>query len=72
MEKIEARCKEKVRAEDMFPSLADEEERRTAILINGTLNHHFDVQGVLSALKPNLSRTSRLILVLYNPYFRGL
>ena len=72
LEKIEARCKEKVRAQDMFPSLADEEERRTAILINGTLNHHFDVQGVLSALQPNLSRTSRLILVHYNPYFRGL
>jgi len=72
MDNIEARCKEKVRAQDVFPSLTDEEERRTAILINGTLNHHFDVQGILSGLKPHLSRTSRLILVLYNPYFRGL
>ena len=72
MEKIEARYKENVRGEDVFPSLADEEERSTAVLINGTLNHHFDVQGVLSALKPRLSRTSRLILVLYNPYFRWL
>jgi len=72
MEKIEARCKEKVRGEDAFPFLTDEEERSTAILINGTLNHHFDVQGVLSSLKPHLSRTSRLILVLYNPYFRWL
>jgi hypothetical protein len=72
MEKIEARCKEKVQGEDIFPSIADEQEQRTAILINGTLNHHFDVQGVLSALKLKLSRTSRLILVLYNPYFRWL
>jgi hypothetical protein len=72
LEKIEAPSKEKVRGEDVFPSLADEKERSTAILINGTLNHHFDVQGVLSALKPHLSRTSRLILVLYNPYFRWL
>jgi hypothetical protein len=72
MEKIEAPCKERVRGEDVFPSLADEKERSTAILINGTLNHHFDVQGVLSTLKPHLSRTSRLILVLYNPYFRWL
>src|ERR1700751_6093972 len=72
LEKIEAPCKVKVRGEDVFPSLADEKERSTAILINGTLNHHFDVQEVLSALKPQLSRTSRLILVLYNPYIRWL
>jgi hypothetical protein len=72
LEQIETRCKEKVGAEDVFPSLTYEEERHTAILINGTLNHHFDVQGILSALKPHLSRTSRLILVLYNPYFRWL
>lgn len=72
MEKIEARRKEMVRAEDVFPSLANEEEQDTVILINGTLNHHFDVQGVLSDLKPHLSRTSRLVIILYNPYLRGL
>jgi hypothetical protein len=57
---------------DDFPDLTHEAEQRTAILINGTLNHHFDIQGLLQDLKRKLSRTSRLVLVLYNPYLRWL
>jgi Glycosyl transferase family 2 len=54
------------------PCLKDEEEVRTAILLNGTFNHHFDIQGLLTGLKPRLSRTSRVVAVLYNPYFSWL
>ena len=57
---------------DYFPSLSDEEERRTAILVNGTLNHHFDIQGLLVNVKSRMAHTSRLIVVLYNPYVRWL
>ncbi len=65
-------CPDKLKVEkgDDFPDLTREEEDRTAILINGTFNHHYDIQGLLTGLKPKLSRTSRLLLVLYNPYLR--
>lgn len=69
---LEAKCKQIVNEGDAFPSLSDEDEQRTAILINGTLNHHFDIQGLLSGLQPKLSRTSRILLILYNPYLRRL
>ena len=55
-----------------FPDLRAEDERRTAILVNGTFNHHFDIQGALESIKTNLARTSRVLVVLYNPYLRWL
>jgi len=55
-----------------FPDLRCEEALRTVVLINGTFNHHFDIQGLLVFLKGQLSRTSRVLVVLYNPYLRGL
>jgi hypothetical protein len=72
LREVEVKIKQTIDGEDCFPNLAAESGSRTAVLINGALNHHFDVQGLLSALKPKLSRTSRLLLVLYNPYFRWL
>jgi hypothetical protein len=57
---------------DAFPDLTSEEEKRTAVLINGTLNHHLDIQGVLLDLKARLSHTSRIVVVLYNSYLRWL
>jgi glycosyltransferase involved in cell wall biosynthesis len=68
---MDAKAKQTVGEGDHFPSLI-ESEQRVAILINGTLNHNFDVQGLLAGLKLKLLRTSRIILVLYNPYFRWL
>src|SRR2546421_12544394 len=66
LQNIEADVKEAIDGEDYFPDLTEEDERRTAVLINGTLNHHLDIQGLLSKLKPKLSRTSRVLLILYN------
>jgi hypothetical protein len=57
---------------DVFPDLTSEEEFRTAVLINGVFNHNFDIQGLLLLLKSRLSRTSRVLVVLYNPYLRWL
>jgi hypothetical protein len=45
---------------------------RTAILLNGNLNHDLDIEATLAAIKPRLNRLSRVIVVLYNPYFRGV
>ena len=45
---------------------------RSAILLNGNLNYDLDIEATLTQLKPRLDRLSRVIVVLYNPYFRGL
>lgn len=69
---LDAKVKEVIEEHDHFPNLNAEYEYRSCILINGTLNHHFDVQELLMTLKPKLARTSRLLIILYNPYFRWL
>jgi hypothetical protein len=72
LDAMDAPVKQTVEREQTFPDLSNETEKRTAILINGTFNHEYDIQGLLSRLKPNLSRTSRVIAILYNPYLRSL
>jgi len=67
---IDAPRKETVRKDEPFPDLTHELDRRTAILINGAFNHDFDIQALLMQLKAKLARTSRLVVVLYNPYLR--
>jgi len=48
------------------------EGERHAILLNGNLNHDLDIEATLAAIKPRLTRLSRVIVILYNPYFRGI
>ena len=55
-----------------LPDCRREQDRRTALLLNGTLNHSGGIQAIFEALRPGLSRTSRVIAVLYNPYFAWL
>jgi len=69
---IDSPKKHSVGKDEPFPDLSGETEERTAILVNGTFNHDFDIQARLVQLKPKLSRTSRVIAVLYNPYLRWL
>jgi Glycosyl transferase family 2 len=69
---IDAQAKSTITEDELFPDLTGEAERRTAILLNGTLNHSFDIQELLMQLKPRLSRTSRIVIVAYNPYLSGL
>jgi hypothetical protein len=69
---MDAPAKQTIGRGEPFPDLSGEIERRTAILVNGTFNHDFDIQGLLVQLKSKLSRTSRVIAVLYNPYLRWL
>jgi hypothetical protein len=54
-----------------FPDLTGETERRSAVLMNGTLNYNFDIQGLLVDLKARLAPSSRVLVVLYNPYLRA-
>jgi hypothetical protein len=67
---INAPVKEVVGKDETFPDLSDQEDRRTAILVNGAFNHEFDIQGLLTQLRSRISRTSRIVVVLYNPYLR--
>jgi len=72
LERIAAPVKEVVRAPDALPDLKSEHARRTAVLLNGNLNYSFDILGLLGGLKGRLGRTSRVLLVLYNPYLGWL
>lgn len=68
LEKIQCRSKESIGEFQEFPDLSEEYEKRTAVLLNGTFNHHLDIQLLLSELKVKLSRSSRVVLNCYNPY----
>ena len=70
--RVEGRDKRVVREIDELGRLARGEAGPLAVLLNGNLNHHDDVQALLGELKPALERGSRLILVAYNPYLRPL
>lgn len=72
LEKLQCKQKSAISESESFPDLSGEVALRTAILLNGTVNHHYDIQGMLMQLAPSLSRTSRLLLVIYNPYLSGL
>jgi hypothetical protein len=72
LDEIDNPQKESIGSDDPLPDLRSEESLRTAVLINGTFSHHYDIQGLLLLLKSRLSRTSRVLVVLYNPYLRWL
>jgi hypothetical protein len=55
-----------------LPDMTSEREQRSIVLLNGSINHDFDIQGTLNELRAKLSRSSRVIIVAYNPYFRWL
>jgi hypothetical protein len=72
LDEIDAPEKVVVGEGEKFPSLKKEREARSVVLLNGTFNHHYDIQGLLMDLKGSLSRSSRLVAVAYNPYLNWL
>lgn len=52
--------------------IGQDQHQRSAILLNGNLNYDFDIQSTLQQIKQKISRTTRLILVMYNPLFSPL
>ena len=58
-------------ATDARPAAGGSGER-TAYLLNGTLNHSDDIEGLLVELKRSLDRADRVVAVLYNPYLEWL
>jgi len=69
---IENHSKQIIETVEGLPDLSTEKSSRTAIVLNGVLNHHTDIQALFNQAAPKLSRTSRLILVMYNPYLSWL
>jgi hypothetical protein len=69
---VEGETRTSVReAEDARPA-PESSGHRTAVLLNGNLNYDLDIEATLTRLKSRLTRLSRVIVVLYNPYFRGV
>ena len=69
-----ADCETKGTAQDVdgLPGADVASNQRIAILLNGNLNHDLDIEATLSNLKTRITRLSRVVVVLYNPYFRGV
>jgi len=67
-------CHQKIQLldEDELPDLSQQKKQRTLILFNGTFNHIYDIQELLTHLKPQLSRSTRIVAVTYNPYYKWL
>lgn len=55
-----------------LPDAAADGDRRTAILLFGTINHHYDIESLLGQLRPLISRSTRLVIVAFNPYLQWL
>ena len=68
LEAVEARTKSWLPEGSDLEDLTQERTTRTAVIINGLLNHSHDIEGLLKQLQGKLSRTSRVIVVAYNPY----
>jgi hypothetical protein len=43
-----------------------------AVVLDGIFNHHHDIDGLLRTIGQGMSRTSRVVSVMYNPYLRWL
>lgn len=53
-----------------LPDFKQTPEQRCAVLLNGNLNHDGDIQRLLQEIRAHLFRTSRVVVVAYNPYLR--
>ena len=67
-------CAAKVSAPALegVPAATEASGQRMAVLLNGNLNYDLDIEATLSRLRTRLTRLSRVVVVLYNPYFRGV
>lgn len=53
-----------------IPDVSKTPEKRLLIVLNGVFNHHLDIQGLLTSIKPRLNRFCRIVTVAWNPYLR--
>lgn len=55
-----------------LPADFRDDSKRGFLLLNGNLNHHLDVQRLLLTLGEQMTRSSRIGVILYNPYLSGV
>ena len=58
--------------DEYFADISNDNHQKTIILINGTINHNYDIQGLLLNLHSRISRACRVIIIAYNPYVSWL
>lgn len=68
---IEAPSKENLPG-DLDIDLREERQQRTAVLLNGTFNYSLDIQELLAQLRNRSCRTTRIVAVVYNPYYSSI
>jgi hypothetical protein len=71
-ENVIAERKHKVKSVDNCPNLSNDDSRAALFFFNGSLNHNFDIQALLTKTRNKMSRESRIVAVLYNPYLKLL
>ncbi|MGD0280414.1 MAG: glycosyltransferase family 2 protein [Smithella sp.] len=58
--------------DENLSDVSNDTYQKTIFLINGTINHNYDIQGLLLNLHSRISRASRVIIIAYNPYVSWL
>ncbi|HIF02870.1 MAG TPA: glycosyltransferase family 2 protein, partial [Nitrospinaceae bacterium] len=66
-EKITANKKIIVSSFEELPTSSN--TKKSVVLLNGNLNHSYDIHDLMLNIKSRVNRFSRLVIVLYNPYF---
>lgn len=66
--RIRATRKVRLAPDEPIPDRSRDPESRTLVLLDGNLNHDLDIQGLLSSIRPRLSRGGRVVAIAYNPY----
>lgn len=51
-----------------FRAAATARDRRVGVVLDGNLNHSFDIEGDLIRLRANVGRNARVFAVVYNPH----
>jgi len=69
---ITAPTQEEVGSFDELSAAIERSPAYTAIVLNGTFNYDYDIEGMLRSLRERMQRSSRIVSVVYNPYLRGL
>ena len=55
--------------DENLPDARAQENRRSAVFLNGNFNYSNDIQGMLDTIRRSVGHTSRVVAVVYNPYF---
>ena len=72
MDQINCADKQRIESPDELPDRSQNLKNRTLVLLNGNFNYTSNLQEFLADMKPKLARTSRLAIVIYNPYLSWL